>query len=255
MIAILSPAKSMDFDIDSKHLKCTDPALIENADYLAGKLKKFSTKKIAKLMSLSDTLATLNHDRYQDWQVPHGESAQPCILAFRGDVYRGMNAGDFTEAELNYAQNHLRILSGLYGLLRPMDRILPYRLEMGTSLAVTPKKTNLYRYWDSTITETLNGALAESGSKVLVNLASNEYFKSVKPDKLDGQLITCHFRDMKNGQYKAIMTFAKLARGYMARFIVKNKIETVDDLRAFDSEGYVFNNDLSTDDEFVFTRG
>ena len=255
MISLLSPAKSLDFNFDVNNLTCSTPELIDEADYLANKLKSYSAGRIQKLMSLSKDLAELNYNRYQSWMVPHNGESRPCLLAFRGDVYRGMNAVEFDGEDLDFAQDHVRILSGLYGVLRPMDSILPYRLEMGTKLPVTATKKNLYKYWGNTITETINNALDTSGSRVVVNLASNEYFKSVLPDQLDGELINCVFKDKKNGAYKTIMTFAKLARGYMTRYIVSNRINKKEDLKDFDLEGYGFNSDLSSENEYVFTRG
>jgi len=255
MISLLSPAKSLDFEFSMEGLECTTPDLLENADYLAKKLKPYSAGRIAKLMSVSKDLAELNHNRYQSWHVPHDSSARPCLLAFRGDVYRGMAAVDFTRQDLDFAQDHIRILSGLYGVLRPMDRILPYRLEMGTSLKVTATKKNLYNFWGETITNKLNEVVEQNDSKVMVNLASNEYFKSIHTDKLKGELITCSFKDKKNGEYKAIMTFAKLARGFMTRYIVSNRVDQKEGLKDFDLEGYGFSSKLSTPTEYVFTRG
>ena len=254
MIAVLSPAKSLEFDFAVDGLECTTPELLDKADYLAHKLKPYSAKRIAKLMGVSEQLSVLNYERYQQWEVPHNDEARPCMLAFRGEVYRGLKAEDMNEEDLDFAQGHVRILSGLYGVLKPMDKILPYRLEMGTSLKVTASKSNLYKYWGDTIVDTINDAMKESGSDVLVNLASNEYFKSIKTDKLNGRLVTCLFKDNKNGEFKVLMTYAKHARGAMARYIITNRLNSPDDLKGFDWEGYSFNDKLSSEDEFVFTR-
>ncbi len=255
MIILLSPAKSLEFDFDSSEHQTTTPVLLDRADKLAQKLKKYSAKKIGTLMSLSPALSDLNYQRYQDWAVPFNDTAKPALLAFRGDVYRGMGAQTFSKKDLDFAQNHLRILSGLYGVLKPLDLMLPYRLEMGTRMKVTPKVTNLYKYWGDVITDELNKDLEASGSNLIVNVASNEYFKAVNTKKLNGELINCAFKDNKNGEYKAIMTFAKLARGYMSRYLVKNKITDLDGVKAFAEEGYVLNRDLSDGNDLVFTRG
>ena len=204
-------------------------------------------------MSLSASLSDLNYERYQNFSEDYTkENAKQAILAFTGDVYRGLEANDFKEKDFDFAQDHVRILSGLYGLIRPLDLIQPYRLEMGTKFEVSAKAKNLYAFWKEKITAQLNEDL---GGDLLINLASNEYFKAVDTKKLNSDVLTLNFKDNKNGQYKAIMTYAKLARGYMTNYIVKNKIDKVDDLRGFDYEGYVFNNDLSSDLDWTFTRG
>ncbi len=204
-------------------------------------------------MSISASLSDLNYQRYQDFSEDYNtQNSKQAILAFTGDVYRGLEATSFTEKEFEYAQDNIRILSGLYGLIRPLDLIQPYRLEMGTKLQVTPKVKNLYEFWNDKITSELNTAL---DGDVLVNLASNEYFKSVDIKKLKSDVLTIDFKDNKNGKYKTIAIYAKLARGYMTNYMVKNKINSVDELRGFDYEGYAFNNELSQDLNWVFTRG
>ena len=252
MIILLSPAKSLDYDIESFSGEATQPVFLKEAAYLTAKLKKFSAAKIGRMMSINPNLAGLNHQRYQEWEAPFtNENAKPAILVFRGDVYRGLSAGEFEEADLKFAQGQVRILSGLYGLLKPLDLMQPYRLEMGTRWAVTPSKSNLYKFWGNTITDEIN---TSEGSDVIINLASNEYFKAVNKKELKGRIITCHFRDLKNGEYKPLMTYAKLGRGYMTKFIVKNRITNPEDIKAFDLKNYMFNSSLSTENDWVFTR-
>ncbi len=206
-------------------------------------------------MDISPKLAELNHQRYHEFHTPFTtENAQPAIMVFKGDVYLGMKAEEFSTKELKYAQNHLRMLSGLYGLLRPLDLMQAYRLEMGTSLVITATKKNLYQYWGNTITEKLNEALAEANTKTLVNLASQEYFKSVVTKKLKGEIVVCEFLDGKNGKHKVISFFAKKARGMMANYIIKNEVKKAEDLRGFDYEGYIYSPNLSKKDQFIFTR-
>ncbi len=254
MIHLLSPAKSLDFETKATTNKYTVAEYQENSEKLIKKARTISRKKLEKLMGISSNLADLNFKRYQNWEKVEkpGDSKQ-AILSFTGDVYRGLDASAFSEEELLYAQNHLRMLSGLYGLLKPLDLILPYRLEMGTSIAVGRKK-NLYDFWGSELTQKLNQELESHEQKVIVNLASNEYFKAIKPKELNASVVSPQFRDAKNGQYKAIMTFAKLARGYMSRFIIKNRIENPEDLLGFDLYGYTYNKDLSSEELPVFTR-
>lgn len=253
MKVILSPAKALNFE-DAPQIKNPSiPVHIENSEYLIRKLRKLSKRKIGKLMNISPALVELNFDRYQNWEVPFTEeNSKAAIYVFNGEAYRGLDAASFKAADLKSAESRLRILSGLYGLLKPSNLIQPYRLEMGTSLKVTPKQTNLYKYWGDTITKQLNSEMDED--EVLVNVASKEYFKSIDFSMLKAKVITCHFKENRNGEYKAIMTFAKNARGKMARFIIKNKLNEADDLRAFNEDGYHFNNDLSNDKDFVFTR-
>lgn len=204
-------------------------------------------------MHLSKDLSDLNHDRYQTWEPItelNGKSAM-AAAAFNGEVYRGLDAPSFTEKELNVAQERIRILSGLYGILKPMDVIYPYRLEMGTKWAVTPAKTNLYKFWGTKIADVLN---EETNGEEIINLASNEYFKAVDKKALKSRVITPTFKDFKNGEYKTIMVFAKKARGSMARYIVKNNITSSEDVKNFDVDGYRFDENLSEGDNWVFTR-
>lgn len=252
MIALISPAKSMNYDNRCSSKKITSPRFVADADKLAGKLAGMSVKKIGALMHLSPALSDLNYHRYQQWDVAE---KRPALSVFTGDVYRGLDAASFSADDYAFAQDRLRILSGLYGLLRPLDEMKPYRLEMGTSWGVTPKTTNLYRYWGNRVAELIENDLNEQDDDVVVNLASNEYAKVANLGTLKATVYNFHFRDKKNGEYKAIMTYAKIARGLMARFMVKERIKHVDEAKAFSYEGYVFNPRLSADREWVFTRG
>ena len=254
MLAIISPAKNLGFEDAKDTPTHTVPDFLDDSEKLITKLRTISRKKLGTLMSISPQLAELNFQRYQEWHLPFDETnSRPSIQVFRGDVYRGMKIQEFSNDDLNFAQDHLRILSGLYGLLRPFDLIQPYRLEMGTRLPVRRRK-NLYDFWDGKITEAINQALDQQKEKVLVNLASNEYWKSVKPSLVRGRILTCSFRDFKNGEYRTVMTFAKIARGMMTSYIIRNRIEASEDLKGFDVLGYGYNDRLSTEDEWVFTR-
>lgn len=253
MLLLLSPAKTLDYDSPILTEQSSQPEFVEEAQHLIERMKQFGPQDIAALMKLSDKLSALNLARYQSWTPKHTEhNARPAILAFKGDVYTGLQAEDFSEQDFQFAQQHLRILSGLYALLRPLDLMQPYRLEMGTSLE-TEQGTSLYAYWGERITERLNKELNDE-QPVVVNLASNEYFKAVKAKQLNGRLITPVFKDLKNGRYKIISFYAKKARGLMARYIIKNRIETAEQLKGFDYEGYTFNPALSQADTWVFTR-
>ncbi len=254
MLAVLSPAKSLDYESPLTTSRFTEPALMHESAQLIAQLRQYTPADIASLMSLSDKLAGLNVARYAGWQpVSTPENARPALLAFNGDVYSGLAAQDFNDADLDVAQQHLRILSGLYGLLRPLDLLQPYRLEMGTRLANARGK-DLYAFWGDIITDHLNQALAEQGDDVLLNLASDEYFKSVHVKKLSGRVITPVFQDEKNGKYKIISVYAKKARGLMARYLVKNRITQPEQLLNFDAEGYAFCAELSTENKLVFRR-
>lgn len=256
MLALLSPSKTLDFVTPSRVKTHTVPELLDHAERLVAKLSRISARQLSELMNISAKLAEENRGRYRQWSVPFDTSnAKPAVLAFRGDVYEGLSAEEFTAADLRYAQGHLRILSGLYGVLRPLDLMQPYRLEMGTKLA-TRRGKDLYAFWGERITIALNEALAgQQGAPILLNLASNEYFKSVRCDKLRARVIDTGFKERKGDQYKIISFFAKKARGTLAAYVIKNQIQHVDDLRGFREDGYQFNKDLSSDDKFVFTRG
>jgi cytoplasmic iron level regulating protein YaaA (DUF328/UPF0246 family) len=253
MIAILSPAKTLDFESPLPTKKYTLPQNIDKTLPLITGLKKMSAKKIGGLMELSENLSKLNHNRYQNFTEKHDlKNARPAVFTFSGEVANGLDAGNFSTKEIDYAQNHLRILSGLYGLLKPLDLIQPYRLEMGTSWG-PGKNKNLYSYWGNIITEQLNQDLQKS--KILVNLASNEYFKALNTKVLNAEIITCHFKEKKGSDYKVVMVFAKKARGMMGNFIIKNQIDKAEDLKSFAMEDYTFNKKLSEKNEWVFTRG
>lgn len=253
MKIILSPAKSLEFE-KAKIFESEKsiPTFIEDSQYLINKLKKYSPKKIKALMNVSDDIAHLNHERFQRWEYPFSDEAKQALFVFAGDAYRGLDANSLTSEEVLRANDKLRIISGLYGLLKPLDMMLPYRLEMGTSLKVTPTKTNLYKFWGSKLAEKLEGEMKED--EVLVNVASNEYAKALNLKQFGRKVITCSFKEEKNGEYKAIMTFAKRARGLMTRFIIQEDIDKIEHLKAFDLEDYVYNESFSSEDEFVFTR-
>ncbi|MCW8330090.1 peroxide stress protein YaaA [Photobacterium sp. SDRW27] len=254
MLIVVSPAKTLDYESLLVTQTYTLPELAEHSAELIEVCRQLTPMDIASLMKVSDKIAGLNAARFAEWQPEFTpDNARQAVLAFKGDVYTGLAAETMSEDDFAYAQKHLRMLSGLYGLLRPLDLMQPYRLEMGTKLA-NPRGTNLYQFWGDIITDKLNSALEEQGDKVLVNLASNEYFKSVKPKQLDAQLITPVFKDCKNGNYKVISFYAKKARGMMARYIIENKIESVEALKQFDVAGYYFVPAESTDKELVFKR-
>ncbi|MDV6327473.1 peroxide stress protein YaaA [Idiomarina sp. Sol25] len=254
MLAVVSPAKNLDYESDLPELNATQPRLLDNAEELVEVCRQLSPQQLGSLMKISDKLAGLNAARFQEWQRPFNEdNARPAMFAFNGDVYTGLGAASLNSEAIDTAQKQLRILSGLYGVLRPLDLMQPYRLEMGTKLD-NPKGKNLYEYWGDTITQMLNDDLAELGSSTLVNLASNEYFSAVKPKELNADVITPVFKDEKNGQYKVISFYAKKARGLMARFILNQKPKSVSDLKEFDANGYSFNEAMSSDKQLVFCR-
>jgi cytoplasmic iron level regulating protein YaaA (DUF328/UPF0246 family) len=240
MLTLISPAKTLDFETPAVTDVYTQGEFLEHSAELIDQLKLQSPNDISDLMKLSSKLSELNVQRYHDWCLPfHQENAKTAVLAFKGDVYTGLNAESFTEENFSYAQSHLGILSGLYGLLRPLDLIQPYRLEMGTKFS-NSRGANLYTFWGSIITDAINQRLALTSSKILLNLASNEYFKAVKTKELKAELITPVFKDEKNGQYKIISFYAKKARGLMAAYIIKNKVSSVKQLCEFDVAGYRF---------------
>lgn len=254
MLAVLSPAKSLDYETPLHTSRFSEPLFMSHSSLLVDQLRQLTPADISSLMSLSDKLAGLNAARYAQWQpVSTTENARPAVLVFNGDVYTGLNAQDFSDEDLVAAQNHLRILSGLYGVLRPLDLLQPYRLEMGTKLENSRGK-DLYAFWGDQITDYLNQELAKLAEPVLINLASDEYFKSVKPKKLNARLITPVFQDEKNGKYKIISFYAKKARGLMARYLVKNRLTQPEQLKLFDSEGYAYCPEESTLDKWVFRR-
>src|SRR5690554_878679 len=255
MIHILSPAKSLDFETALKIEKSSHPALLAQSKKLIETLKQKSSADLQKLMSISEKLGDLNYDRFQKWTAAKGisDNSRQAIFAFTGDVYQGLDATSLSATDIEYAQSHLRILSGLYGVLKPLDIMEAYRLEMGTSLNIGSHQS-LYEFWGNAITEELNTALKNHEEKVIVNLASNEYFKAVKKNDIEGEIISPQFKDAKNGKYKIIAFYAKRARGLMSRYIIQNKISKPNDLEGFDLAGYRFNGDMSTDKVPVFTR-
>jgi uncharacterized protein len=252
MLTILSPAKTLNFEPQLITKKSSIPVFSEEAEVLVEVLKTLTASDIEKLMSVSPKLAALNYERYQMWN-PVRKNSKQAILAFDGDVYDGLDAKSLSEKQLNSAQKRIRILSGLYGVLKPLDLIQPHRLEMGTPLVVKDYK-NLYAFWQDKIVSNINMALDENGNNVLVNLASKEYFKSIDSKKLNGSVITVDFKDRKNGTYQIISFFAKKARGLMSRFILENKITRPGDLKAFDTGGYYFSPAMSQENHLVFTR-
>ena len=254
MLAILSPAKTLDYETPLKTKLNSQPIYGRESNQLIKTLRTFEPFEVASLMKISDKLADLNHKRYVEWRNKPAESkTRPAALAFKGDVYQGLEAESFNDNDLKFAQRHLRILSGLYGLLRPLDVIQPYRLEMGTKLK-TSKGQNLYDYWGTKLTNGLNEALKESKEGTLVNLASNEYFGAVQPKLLEGSLLNIVFKEKRNGQLKFVSFSAKKARGLMAKFIIKERLKNPDDLKNFDLEDYRFNKKLSSELDWTFSR-
>jgi len=254
MIVTLSPSKGQDFDVPVPAVKATVPQMLEDSMQLIEVLRGYSAEGIRVLMEVSEKIAALNVERYRSFSLPFTEeNARPALFAFKGDVYRGIPVEQYSEEDLAFAQDHLRILSGLYGCLRPLDLIQPYRLEMKTKLE-NPRGDNLYRFWDDRITRALNEALARQKEPTLVNLASNEYFKAVKPKLLEGRLLQVHFKEVKNGKARTIAVFAKRARGMMADYIVRNRLEEAEGIKKFDREGYRFSAGDSDEKQWTFVR-
>ncbi|WP_252176766.1 peroxide stress protein YaaA [Endozoicomonas sp. 4G] len=254
MLFVVSPAKTLDYDTTPVTDTFSQPEFLDQSQNLINQLCELSPADIGSLMSISDKLSQLNVARYQAWQQPFTpENAKQAVLAFKGDVYTGLDAETMNAGQFDYAQKHLRILSGLYGLLKPLDLMQAYRLEMGTKFANSAGK-DLYAFWGEQITDKLNEEIATQKDDILVNLASNEYFKAVKPKCLQGQIITPVFKDWKGDKYKIISFYAKKARGLMCRYAIDNNLQKVDDLKAFDYEGYRYNEAMSTDKEWVFIR-
>ncbi len=254
MLAVISPAKNLDYDTPMPKVRATQPALLNDAQELIDGLKALAPHEVSGLMKLSDKLGQLNYERFQAWQQPFTKSnARPAVLAFNGDVYQGLEASAFSAEDFKFAQGHLRILSGLYGLLRPLDLMQPYRLEMGTRYN-NPRGSDLYQFWGHIITEALNAQLRKTKAPALVNLASNEYFKAVKAKELVAPVLEPVFKDWKNGDYKIISFFAKKARGLMSAYIIKNQLTNPRDLKAFDWGGYQYNAAMSGESKWVFTR-
>jgi hypothetical protein len=254
MLTVISPAKTLDFDTPPTTRKATQPRFLERSAELVADARGLNPADIRELMGVSEQIAELNHRRFMNWGVPFSlDNAKQAVLAFRGDVYTGLDADSLSSAQLGFAQKHLRILSGLYGLLRPLDLIQPYRLEMGLKFANRGGR-NLYEFWGDVIGAELNRELKKSGSNVMVNLASNEYFQAVRPRTLDAEIITPVFKDLKGGKYKIISFYAKKARGQMARFIIERELTEPADLKKFRAGGYRYNKAESSARELVFTR-
>lgn len=254
MLALISPAKTLDYESALPTDSHTLPRLLAHSQELIDVSRTLSASEIANLMSVSEKIANLNVERFRDWQADFDFSnARQALFAFKGDVYTGLNAYSLKDQDIDYAQQHLRMLSGLYGLLRPLDLMMPYRLEMGTKLK-NPRGSNLYEFWGTIITDLINEDLAVAKSELLVNIASDEYYKSVKESKIQAEIIKPVFLDQKNGKYKVISFYAKKARGLMARYIIENKIERAEDLKGFNSDGYYFDADSSLKGELVFKR-
>ncbi|VXB28759.1 peroxide stress protein YaaA [Pseudomonas sp. 8O] len=254
MLMVISPAKTLDYETPPATPRFTQPEHLDHAQELIAQLRDFSPTQIAELMHLSDKLAGLNAARFGSWERPFNPSnAKQALLAFKGDVYTGLNAEDFSEEDFDFAQTHLRMLSGLYGVLRPLDLMQAYRLEMGTKLA-NGRGKDLYAFWGERISGWLNEALAAQGDDVLLNLASNEYFGAVKRKALNARLIDTEFKDLKNGQYKIISFYAKKARGLMARYVIKERLTNPEGLKDFNYQGYRYSAEHSKADSLVFLR-
>ena len=254
MLIVISPAKTLDFETPPKVPTFTIPDFLDDSAELIDELRSYEPYRLGDLMGISPKLADLNSNRYHNWSLPFtADNAKQSVLAFKGDVYAGLDADNLSTEDLQFAQAHLRILSGLYGVLKPLDLMKPYRLEMGTKLKNRRGK-DLYDFWDDRINKTLNDEFAGQDRPVLVNLASNEYFKSVQPESLNARIVTPTFKEARNGDYKFISFTAKKARGLMSRYIIRNRLAEPDDLRGFDLEGYRYNDALSDTDSPVFTR-
>ena len=254
MFILISPAKTLDFESPIPNISNTPIRFPEAATALVDQLKKLSPQDLSALMSISPQLAQLNHHRFQTWQHPfNSQQTRAAIYAFKGEVFTSIDATSLKEDDIRYSQNRLRMLSGLYGLLRPLDAILPYRLEMGTKFQNKGGK-NLYEFWGDAISQLLKKDMDDAQQNVLVNLASNEYFKAVTKKKLGKHIITPVFKDLKNGHYKVVSFYAKRARGLMTRFILQNQLQDPNDLTAFTEEGYYFHPELSQKDQPVFVR-
>lgn len=254
MLALISPAKKLDFETPHHIKKSTQPDLLDHSQELVDTVKRLTPSHLQSLMKLSDKLSQLNYDRYQSYITPFtSNNARPAVTALRGDTYVGLDADTLSPDDLDYSQSHLRILSGLYGLLRPLDLMQAYRLEMGTKVA-NPRGEDLYDFWGNIINQACNDAVKDHKDKTIISLASIEYIKAVRPQSLNSPFITCHFKELKNGTPKVVGLFAKRARGMMARFMIKNRIETPKGLKKFKEDGYIFEDTLSDEQNYVFLR-
>lgn len=255
MLLVISPAKTLDYETPPTTGRYSIPDHLDQSQLLIERARRYSAHDLVELMEVSMAIAELNVERFAAWHTPFTpQNAKQALLAFKGEVYNGLQAQTLDEKELLFAQEHLRILSGLYGLLHPLDLMQPYRLEMGRPID-TARGRNLYEFWGSMITEGLNAQLKAINSGYLINLASSEYFKAVKPKLVQGEIITPEFKEKKNGEYKMLGVYAKKARGLMSRFVIDNRITAPQALKEFDSEGYRFNAKLSSETKWVFTRG
>ena len=254
MIIVISPAKTLDFDIKNENLPMSEPRFLDKSQEIINEIKKYDSFSLEKLMKISSKLATLNEERFDKWTKSLDTSKQ-CLLAFKGDVYRGMDVMSLSDTEIFYANEHLRILSGLYGVLRPLDGINEYRLEMGTKLNINGYK-DLYEFWGKDLEESLLNELSNHKNKILINLASNEYFKAVESLKENNKIkvVTPIFKEYRGDKYKIIALNAKRARGLMTRYIIQNEIEDISEIKKFNLDGYEFNEEMSSDTEYVFTR-
>jgi cytoplasmic iron level regulating protein YaaA (DUF328/UPF0246 family) len=254
MLTVISPAKTLDFDTPTVTDAFTQPVHLTQSRKLVRRMRQLSGHELSSLMKVSGNIADLNQQRFKQWKTPFKpENARQAIFAFKGDVYIGLDAYSMTTQNVDFAQDHLRILSGLYGVLRPLDLMQPYRLEMGTRID-TDTGRNLYQFWDGRITKTLNQELKQSNANTLINLASNEYFKAIKPKLLNAEVITPVFKDYNKGNYQVIGFFAKKARGLMARYLIDNEIDKPAELMNFSADGYAYNAAMSNSHEWVFTR-
>lgn len=255
MLIVISPAKTLDFETPPTIKSHTKPAMLKQSQTLIDNLRNHSALDLAELMKLSMKLAELNFERYHDWKTPFTtRNAKQAALAMKGDVYTGLAAESLSEADFDFAQQHLRILSGLYGVLKPLDLMRPYRLEMGTKLATDSGK-DLYAFWGEEITRAINKALKAQGDDVLINLASNEYFKSIKQKLIKGRIITPQFKEKKDDGYRMIGFFAKRARGLMSRYIIEKRLQDPEDIKHFRKDGYRYSKQQSKGDQWVFIRG
>lgn len=259
MLVLISPAKTLDFETPAPIQRFSQPEFLADTERLVTQLRQLSAPEISTLMKISDKLGELNSDRFKTWQATFDDTkAKQALLAFQGGVYQGMQVERFEPEDFDFAQEHLRILSGLYGVLRPLDLIQPYRLEMGTKLAHAKLEdlsaNTLYEFWADKLTHTINQQLEKLEQKTIINLASNEYFQAVKPKLLTGAIITPVFKDWHNGKYKIISFYAKKARGMMAAYIIKNRLKNTADLPNFAEAGYSYNPELSEQQNLVFTR-
>lgn len=259
MLILISPAKTLDFETSSPCDRFSKPDFIADTNTLVEELRHLSAQEISSLMKISDKLGELNASRFKTWQVNFDQTnAKQALLAFQGDVYQGMNVNSFTQPDFDFAQSHLRILSGLYGVLRPLDLIQPYRLEMGTKIGHSKLQNlsanTLYEFWQDKPTKAINQQLENLNEPSIINLASNEYFKVVKANLLSSKIITPIFKDWKNDKYKIISFYAKKARGMMANYIIKNRLDDIEKIKSFSEAGYSFNRELSDKTNFIFTR-